>query len=351
MPTARKLPSGNWRVRAYTHTDTDGKKHYKSFTAPTKKEAEYMAASYSADVQRYRRGALTVGEAVEEYIKFRSPTLSPATVRSYRYVLKNNIESIKHIRLNVLTREQVQQCINENTLSHAPKTVRNIYNVISPALMKHGIAFDIDLPQKIKPQIIIPTTDELHTLLENTTGELHIAIALGAYAGLRRSEMCGLTHSDIDLTKKIIKVNKAVVINNNNEYVRKTTKTAAGTREIPILDVLYAELKNFDYKGNIITKTPDALSVAFISAEKRLIGKGITLHDTRHYFASVLCRNNVPDIYAMELMGHSSVNMIKTVYQHTMQDKRRELLGDVNSYFNESMPRNESMTQKYDAIL
>ena len=34
-----QLTSGNYRVQIYDYTDAAGKKHYKSFTAPTKKEA------------------------------------------------------------------------------------------------------------------------------------------------------------------------------------------------------------------------------------------------------------------------------------------------------------------------
>ena len=37
--------------------------------------------------------------------------------------------------------------------------------------------------------------------------------------------------------------------------------------------------------------------------------------------ASVMLRLNVPDKYAMERMGHSTNNMLKNVYQHTMNDK------------------------------
>ena len=39
MATARKLPSGNYRCRVYLGK-VNGKDAYKSFTAPTKKEAE-----------------------------------------------------------------------------------------------------------------------------------------------------------------------------------------------------------------------------------------------------------------------------------------------------------------------
>ena len=40
MAKAKKLPSGTWRCIA-SFTDEDGKYKQKSFTAPTKKEAEY----------------------------------------------------------------------------------------------------------------------------------------------------------------------------------------------------------------------------------------------------------------------------------------------------------------------
>ena len=43
---ARKLPSGSWRARLFLGEDEHGKKHYKSFTAATKREAERLALTY-----------------------------------------------------------------------------------------------------------------------------------------------------------------------------------------------------------------------------------------------------------------------------------------------------------------
>ncbi len=42
------LPSGNIRIQVYDYTDVEGKKHYKSFTAPTRQEAKYLAAQWKA---------------------------------------------------------------------------------------------------------------------------------------------------------------------------------------------------------------------------------------------------------------------------------------------------------------
>ena len=41
-----ELPSGNIRIQVYDYTDEDGKKHYKSFTAPTKAQAQALATEW-----------------------------------------------------------------------------------------------------------------------------------------------------------------------------------------------------------------------------------------------------------------------------------------------------------------
>lgn len=45
MATAKKLPSGSYRCLIFDRME-DGKRKYKSFTAPTKKEAELKATQY-----------------------------------------------------------------------------------------------------------------------------------------------------------------------------------------------------------------------------------------------------------------------------------------------------------------
>ena len=46
---AKKLPSGSWSARLFLGEDENGKKHYKSFTAATKREAERLALNYAEE--------------------------------------------------------------------------------------------------------------------------------------------------------------------------------------------------------------------------------------------------------------------------------------------------------------
>ena len=103
MPTARKLPSGSWRCRVYSYTDTDGKKHQESFTAPTKAQAEMLAAEYAANKHRRARHDITVGEAIDGYIAAKEPVLSPSTIRGYDRMRKVDFGSIAKKKVRSLT--------------------------------------------------------------------------------------------------------------------------------------------------------------------------------------------------------------------------------------------------------
>ena len=79
------------------------------------------------------------------------------------------------------------------------------------------------------------------------------------------------------------------------------------------------------------------LSYHFEQACKRAGVRKMRFHDLRHYSASVLLMLGVPDKYAMERMGHATNNMLKTVYQHTMAEKRSEVDDAVDKYFSTNL--------------
>ena len=60
MATAKKLPSGSWRCQVYDYTDANGKRHYTSFPAPTKKEAEYKGAQFMVENQSTFKGDMSI---------------------------------------------------------------------------------------------------------------------------------------------------------------------------------------------------------------------------------------------------------------------------------------------------
>lgn len=60
MANAKKLPSGNWRIRVFCGKNENGKQIFKSFTADTRWKAEKMADDYLKHGKRKNRKLLLV---------------------------------------------------------------------------------------------------------------------------------------------------------------------------------------------------------------------------------------------------------------------------------------------------
>ena len=63
-----------------------------------------------------------------------------------------------------------------------------------------------------------------------------------------------------------------------------------------------------------------------------------TVHDLRHYYASVLLALNIPNKYAQRRMGHATDGMLKKVYQHLMDEKITETDEKIDEYFKDFIP-------------
>lgn len=343
MAKAKKLPSGSWRVNQYVGKDADGKRVYKSFTADSKKEAEFMAAEYVMhNKSTWSVEEMTLGEALDRYIDSKSNILSPSTIRSYKSIRENRLKAIIDTPLTKLTREMVQKAINTEALTHTPKTVKNIHGLLSATLREYypDLNLTTTLPARIRNDIYIPTADEVNIIIKETAdnADLHLAILLASCLGLRRSEICALTWDDIDFRSSTISITKALVMDSDRNWVTKPPKSYSGNRKIPIPDVVKVELQKYKRpSGKLINSAPNNISDNFCRLLKRLEIPHFRFHDLRHYNASVMLALNIPDKYAMEIMGHATNNMLKTVYQHTMEDKQREVAQNINMYFNQSM--------------
>lgn len=140
MTNAKKkntLPSGNCRIQVYDYTDLDGKKHYKSFTAPTKKLAKMAAAEWKAakEQNRITPDNLTVYDAAGRYIAAKKGALSPSTIVGYEKIRRNYLKGqIGMTRLPEIDSATVQIWISELSACLSPKSVRNAYGLLSAVL-------------------------------------------------------------------------------------------------------------------------------------------------------------------------------------------------------------------------
>lgn len=332
MAKAKKLPSGSWRVQVYAGKDSSGKKIMKSFTAETRKEAELMAAQFSAQ-HREPVSEMTVGKAIDKYIESKSNVLSPTTIRSYRTMRKNNLQGIMDIQLRNLTRQAIQNEINDMASKLSAKTVSNAYGLLSSSLAIYApdLNVRVALPKRQKKIRTMPDPEEIIRIIQGTSIELPCMLAI--WLGMRVSEIRGLKKSDVRNGQLII--HSSIVTVEGEQIVKEQTKTYESTRVSdipPYIQKLIDEVET-EYLTEL---TRDQIYTRFRTLQKANgIEPLISFHDLRHLNASVMVKLNVPDKYAMERGGWSTNSTLKNVYQHTFSDERAAVNTRINDYFEE----------------
>lgn len=342
MPKAKKLPSGNWRVRVFTHTDEEGKSHYKSITASSKKEAEYLAMQYSHAKHTPQCSLdMTLREAFKKYIDSRVNVLSPSTINTYDQQARCYLQEIMPLKLSMLTDEIIQNALSYEASHLSAKTVRNISGLLSKVLKEYHKTFvySPSLPQKKKTEIYVPSEEEVKQLIEyvkSRNEKVYIPLLIIVCFGLRRSEICGLKWSDIDFKSQTMRISRAIVKGRERKSYEKGTKSYAGTRTLPMpehLTLALAEEKEKSQSEYVTTMTGAAIYNRFKRCLKELGIPHFRLHDLRHYNASIMLAMNIPNKYAAARMGHSTDDMLKKVYQHIMEHKKTQTDNQMTEYF------------------
>lgn len=335
MAKAQKLPSGNYRVRV-TDPETGDRK---SFTAPSKREAELAALEWLNGKRTKSTGRKTVGEAVKEYIESKENLLSPSSVRGYYIILNNAINDIEYIDIHHLSEKHLQNWINENSRHYKPKSVKSQFGLVTAALRQEHVDLDfksILLPRIPKSEKRIPTEDEIAVILhmvEGTSVELPVTIAVTL--GLRQSEIAALRWDDYN--GSTLKIHSARVPNKENKYIIKdSTKSEASTREIEVDELLKTRLDRAEHSSEFISPM---LPSSVLRKFNHLCDKNglprFTMHEQHHGNASMMLAQGVPDKYAMKRLGQSTPSMVKEVYQHLYESKEKEVAETVSKAFSD----------------
>lgn len=352
MATAKKLPSGSWRCRVFSHWEMkpDGSKKavYESFTSKDpsrrgKKECERMAAEWAMSRQDRDVLELSVREVMTAYTDAKEKVLSPSTVNSYRQILRTGIDEIALHYVGDLTPAIVQAWINNLYGRTSAKYVRNASSLFGAALKFYsGPSFKVTLPQ---PEVFtphVPDDGEVQTLIRYITEttrdgtrrdmrprkELYAAVLLSAFGSLRRGEICALMPSDFDMDAHTVRVTKDIVKDSDGFWITKPMpKTDSSNRVVDLPAFVCEEIAAMESFQNgfgcIIKGTPDQISNRF---RRAIRFSGVTpfrFHDLRHYYVSIAHALGIPDAYVMEMGGWKTETTMKRVYRATLADRRK----------------------------
>lgn len=346
MATAKKLPSGSWRIQVVDHYETgpDGKRRVvrQSFTSSDpsrrgKAEVERMAAEWEYS-RKKRPDAITVRDCIEKYIDSKRAVLSPATIAGYATCLKNHFSSsFGSETLRNLTDEKVQLFVSELSSSGlSGKSVHNIYSLFSSASLMFGCSFRVTLPRKKPAETYTPTDEEIQKFLEYLKGDrkradLYDCVMLSAFGSLRRGEISCLESSD--LTDSGVKITKDMVMDEDGFYVVKDyPKSDSSIREAILPPLLLKRLKERG-EGRLFDLTPHEITMRFNRALSHVDVPHFRFHDLRHYWVSIAHAIGMPEQYILDNGGWKTSHVMKRVYRDSLKDVRKKEAEKLNSHF------------------
>lgn len=311
----RRLPSGNYNARVYIGI-IDGKKKWKSITAPDKPTIRRLIAEYEANVPDPDAVPMLC-DAVHAYIEAKIAVLSPYSIRGYQ-----NIETVlKRLPVAAMACDSgapaFQSIINQLVVDgKSPKTVRNYAGLIVSAVKFAGYpAPDLTLPQKKKTDIFIPDENMMRDVLAAAKDtDLEVPIALGML-GLRRGEVCAVTAADLKGNQ--LHIGKAAV-QIAGEVSTKSPKTFESDRTIQIPPAIASRIRK---TGSATELSPSMLSDRFFAFLRKNGFPHFRFHDLRHFFASYA--HNIlklSDAQIQHLGGWKTDSVMKRVYIQSMKD-------------------------------
>lgn len=330
LPTPQPLPSGQYRCQVMVN----GKRESVVDADPDVAQAKAVALKNGLIEKEKRPESMTVGEAIDRYIESKDSVLSPSSIDSYKRKRKNVLQDIMGVNIRDLTQERVQRSINAMSKTHAPKSVRDAHGILSAALKlcAPDIVLRTTFPQKIRYIANIPSKNELEAILKISSGSnVELPVLLSAWLGLRTAEIRGIKWDCI--SGSILHVKYALVDTKEGDIL-KTTKTYSSDRKMQLPDYIVQIIGNAPHTSEyVVPLTRRQIYGRFQAVCKKAGVQHYRFYDLRHANASVMLALNVPDKYAMERMGHATTNMLKTVYQHTMDETRQSVDAVVDNYF------------------
>lgn len=171
-------------------------------------------------------------------------------------------------------------------------------------------------------------------------------IVLGLYSGLRIGELIGLEWNDIDLEKGVIKIDKTVYRDKDDNniwrvYVDKP-KTKSSERIIPLPTHIIEQLKNYKSvaKSNFVVENKKGERMSIRSYQfmfERLTEKAgvrkLNFHSLRHTFATraIECGMDIKTL--SEIMGHKNASVTLNRYAHSMMDTKIAMMNKLQRVF------------------
>ncbi len=240
------------------------------------------------------------------------------------------LPALRTLPLSRVTSARVMEWRDDLATSKAPATVNGALTCLASAFSYfvkrrwidknpcHGVE---RIERPMRDYRWIQTREEITRLLVQCPGDVRDIVALMLGSGLRVDEVLCLEHSDLELDRRLIVVQRG----------SKGTVKSGKVRRVPVLDAVLPMLRERALRrgGEQLVfpgkkgkpRTQQGVRDVFKLAVKRAgLDTKLRLYDCRHTFASHWVMNG-GDIFALsKVLGHHSVTVTEQHYAHLRPD-------------------------------
>jgi len=366
VPRTYRLADGAERTKTYWRAqivwkDLADQQHREEVQRATKAEAKEWLARKRIEIAsgkavRADERKITIGEAIDTWLKTKEPRIRPSTKTVYASAGKH-LESLRTQRIVTLTSDCVRACIERPNLSARMQVIMRM--VLRGALRPYARVLQEELfptgsaPKVRRKNLSVWSPEQAMTFLRHTsTTRLGLLWTMALLTGMRRGELLALKW--IDIHEGWIEVSGSL----DAQRQLVATKTAGSRRRIDLDADLSAKLRMLRGKDteyvfstasgkslsprNVLRDFRSAITLANKAEAREALAANreavtiptIRLHDLRHSHATLLLRANVHPKVVSERLGHASVRLTLDTYSHavpTMQTAAATVVADMLS--------------------
>ena len=320
-------------------------------------------------------GGLTVLELVEKYVGLKIG-VRQSTYAGYKTVinlLKKDDFGKKRIDKVKLSDAKAWLIKLQRDDKKGYSSIHTIRGVLRPAfqmaeeddlIRKNPFAFElvnVIVNDSVRREAI--TRKQERELLRFIKEDSHFckyydAIFILFNTGLRISEFCGLTKSDLDLKNKRIRVNHQLQRTSQMQYIIEKPKTESGERYVPMSDEVLACFKRIlanrvsprvepmvDGLTGFLFLDKNNMPMVALHWEKyfqhirekynriyKIQMPVVTPHVCRHTFCSNMAKSGMNPKMLQYIMGHSDISVTMNTYTHVkFQDAQEDFQKAINA--------------------
>ena len=344
------------------YRDQSGKRRAKQFSRKKDAEAWQVGAAWQVSQGTHTADSqsITIAQAGELWIE--TVTLKgreATTIAAYDQHVRLHINPLcGAVKLSRLTKPNViayrNRWMKDLSAPMASRVLKSLRMMIKDAqergLVAQNVALGVtvDSGGRSRPEIVIPPKKALAAILGQSGDDKAPALhCLAIFAGLRASELRGLSWQAIDLAAETVTVFQRADAKNK----LGPPKSKAGRRTIPLPDMALQALRKWKLacppspaglvfpsaSGGVISHPamlqgisgPVQIACGLTAGDKPLYG----LHAFRHACASLWIEQNVSPKRIQTWMGHSSIQVTFDTYGHlfSQADKDAGIAGAVEA--------------------